>query len=113
VFEKRPSVVGVERWRFPERLARARLRAGDAAAAARVIDDLPPDRITTGLRTAVLAAQGDHLAVAANLEAEAQRAGAVVGLYTDDDFAREIAAPRYAELRAKYPDPRRKAGVGP
>ena len=107
-FEKRPSNLVTERWRLPERLARARLRAGDAAGAARVVVEASSDRIPVALRTAVLAAQGDHPAVAANLEAETQRGGAVVTLYTDDDFAREIAAARYAELRAKYPDPRRK-----
>jgi hypothetical protein len=34
--------------------------------------------------------------------------GSVFSLYHDPDFAREIAAAKFAGVRAKFPDPRKK-----
>jgi tetratricopeptide (TPR) repeat protein len=107
-FEEAAPKASTERWRAPERRVRALLRAGDGEAAFQVSDGLPNDRLTMALRAAVWAGRGDADAVGLMLEAEAQRAGVVERFYADEDFAREIARPRYAALREKYPDPRRK-----
>ena len=112
-FEKSPSKAGTERWRLPERLVRARLRAGDVDGALQHSNGLSPDRTPVALRAALFAGRGDADVVAFLLDAEAQRAGGVAMFYADEDFAREFADAKFAELRAKYPDPRPKSRVKP
>ena len=59
------------------------------------------------MRVAFLVAL-DELDRAGALLADAKERGGLAAFYADEDFAREIAAPKFAELRAKYPDPRKK-----
>ncbi|HUR53173.1 MAG TPA: hypothetical protein VMZ71_03520 [Gemmataceae bacterium] len=107
-FEKSSPNPTPERWRVAERLVLSHLRAGDADAARRVMGSHQPDRVPTPLRVAVLAKLGDVDGVATHVEFELGVSGRGVWFYSDEDFAREFAAAQFADLRAKYPDPRKK-----
>ncbi|HEX4613132.1 MAG TPA: hypothetical protein VH092_33395, partial [Urbifossiella sp.] len=94
-----------------EREVRARVRSGDAAGARRVASGLPPDWTGATLRAVSLAAAGDVAGLERLLEEQAKTPGGVGGLYYDEDFVRLFAAPAFADLRQRFPDPRpRPAG---
>lgn len=82
---------------------RAVLRSKPADAPA-VLAELRPERVAPALRAAVAASAGarDELE---RLIAEATRGGRPLWFYADEDFRQAFGQKRWADLRAKYPDP--------
>ena len=68
--------------------------------------------VPAGLRAAVLAADGDAIGLDRFLRGQAAGEGGLFPAYFDEDFVRLFAADTFAELRKKYPDPRKNARPG-
>jgi hypothetical protein len=94
------------RWQATERCIRAYLRAGRARDAREAVAEFGEKRVAPGLRAAVALAGGHAAEAEAILAEQATKGGKPEYLYYDEDFSRLIAAPEFAELRKKYPDPR-------
>jgi hypothetical protein len=75
--------------------------------------DFGPDRVGHGLRAAVSLAGGRPGPAEEILADLADKPGGHGHVYYDEDFARLIRAPAYANLRRKYPDPREVKVEGP
>ena len=90
-------------WVARNEYLRAVLRARPADAPA-LLAELEPERVPRSLRAAVAATAGDR-AELERLVAEATENGRPLWFYSDKDFCGAIRHERWAELRAKHPDP--------
>ncbi|HSQ54622.1 MAG TPA: hypothetical protein VLM40_02670, partial [Gemmata sp.] len=87
---------------------RALLRSGKPHEAEQVVKKAQDNRVALTLRVAVALANG-HTDDAESIVAEHVKNGARYDfLYYDEDFRREVAAPKFAEFRKKFPDTRPK-----
>jgi tetratricopeptide (TPR) repeat protein len=100
-----------QRRRAHDALVRSYLRVGDAAAARRTYTETYwGSPLHNSLYAAVLAAAGDAEELDWAIAGGLGRTYDLSSLYADEDFAREFAAERFADLRKKYPDPRANPG---
>ena len=97
-----------ESYRSNERLLRSLVRANDLPAARRLVQEIGTDKASLGLRGAIEAAAGDATALELLLSEEMKRSGGLWMFYFDEDFVRLFEAAPFANLRAKFPDPRAK-----
>jgi hypothetical protein len=97
-----------ERFTAQHKQIRSLIRSGKVATARKLAESLPPDRVGPGLRAAIEAAAGYVDALDTLLAQHDKKPGGLFCVYFDEDFIRFVADEKFAEIRKKYPDPRKR-----
>lgn len=113
MFLRRANAKEANRSAAAEWCVRGYLRANKLREARDVVADFGPVLVGAGLRAAVALADERPEQAEAILAQLAKERGGFGFVYYDEDFARQILRPEYAELRKKYPDPRPPKPPGP
>lgn len=92
-------------WLARDNCVRSYLRANRPKDAREAIEEFGKERISTGLRAAVALADRRPADADAILAEYVGKNGSYVLIYTDEDFAKLIERPEFADLRKKYPNP--------
>jgi hypothetical protein len=101
------------RWMATDKCVRGFLRAGQPGKARSAVVDIGIEDVPPALRVAVHLANGRPALAEEILAEQASKGGGFEYFYYDEDFAKQMQRPEYANLRKKYPDTRSVQPDGP